>query len=240
MKIKTLPLYLMLILLTAACSGAIEAVETPEPTAATKATPTSEVETEQQEPTAEPTDQAETDQSSEYTIRSESSEARFYIDELLRGEPKKVEGITQAVSGSVIIEALDPLAVTIQPIEIEASTFVTDNNFRNRAISDAILQTNRFPTIVFTPTFVTGLPESAAPGESYSFEVTGELTIRDTTLPVTFQVTLSADSLESISGSASTTINRTDYGLNIPSVPQVANVSEEVVLEFDFTAERAE
>ena len=32
---------------------------------------------------------------------------------------------------------------------------------------------------------------------------------------------------------------RGNYGLNIPSVPSVANVTEEVKLEFDFTATAA-
>jgi polyisoprenoid-binding protein YceI len=235
MKLKALPI---LVILIAACSGNADVQETQAPTPAPAFTATVAAEDPQEEPTTETTAQVEANQSSQFVIQTGSSEARFYIDEVLRGQPKNVEGITQEVSGGVLIESLDPLMVSIQPIEIQAGTLVTDNNFRNRAISDAILQTGRYPTIVFTPTAVVGLPNSAEPGQTYSFEVTGDLTIREITQPVTFQVTLTAQSEDYISGSASATINRTDYELNIPSVPQVADVSEQVLLEFDFNANR--
>jgi len=39
-------------------------------------------------------------------------------------------------------------------------------------------------------------------------------------------------------GRATATVRRADFGLTIPSVPQVAGVSEDVLLEFDFTAVR--
>jgi polyisoprenoid-binding protein YceI len=172
-------------------------------------------------------------------ILTEESEARFYINEVLRGEPKQVEGINQEISGVILIDSLDPLTVSIQPIEIRAGGFVTDSSFRNRAISDAILQAGRYPSIIFNPTSIDGLPKNAEPGESYTFDVTGDLTIRETTRSVTFQVSLTAESADRISGSASTTINRTDYGLKIPSVPQVADVSEDVDLKFDFSASRS-
>jgi polyisoprenoid-binding protein YceI len=236
MKLKALP---VLVLLIAACSGNGDMQETQDPTPAPASTSTVVVESPIEEPTQKTTAQVEANQSSQFVIQAESSEVRFYIDEVLRGQPKKVEGITQEISGSVLIESLDPLSVSIQPIEIQAGTFVTDNNFRNRAISDAILQTGRYPTIVFTPTDIDGLPDSAKPGSTYSFDVTGDLKIRDITLPATFQVTLIAQSEDVLSGSAAATINRTDYGLNIPSVPQVADVSEQVLLEFDFNASRS-
>jgi polyisoprenoid-binding protein YceI len=244
MKLKALPVVLLLMIILAACGGSSEVVDPQQPTDEPAPTATAAPEPTPDEPDEAAPDEAAPDQeevqvSTQFDILPETSEVRFYIDELLRGEPKNVEGITQAVSGGVLIESLDPLTVTMQPFEIEAATFVTDSNFRNRAIADAILQASRYPTIVFTPTSITGLPQSGEPGQSYTFEVTGDLTIREITQPATFQVTLSADSDDSISGSATTTINRTDYELVIPSVPQVANVSEEVVLEFDFNASRS-
>lgn len=39
-----------------------------------------------------------------------------------------------------------------------------------------------------------------------------------------------------ITGTATAVVNRADYGLQIPSVPNVANVEEEVELYIDFTA----
>ncbi|NTV65960.1 MAG: YceI family protein, partial [Oscillochloris sp.] len=45
-----------------------------------------------------------------------------------------------------------------------------------------------------------------------------------------------AESNTRLSGSATTTVSRADYGLDIPSVPMVANVSEQVKIEISFMA----
>lgn len=238
MQIKVIPVWLLLMSLMTACALGSEAVETKPPAEAQEPTPTSTAEALQEESEQGTTGQSIAVTELDFSILPESSQARFYIDEVLRGQPKRVEGVTQQVSGSLLIESLDPLTVSMGAIEIQAASFVTDNNFRNRAIADAILQVGRYPTITFTPTSIDGLPESAQAGQTYAFEVTGDLTIRAITQTATFQVTLEAESEDRITGSASTTINRSDYQLNIPSVPQVADVSEQVLLEFDFSAGR--
>ena len=238
MKIKAIPAWLLLMGLLTACAAGPEISETEAPVTAEAPRSTSTTDPLQAEPEQETEDQVAASPNPEFVILPEGSEARFYIEEVLRGQPKKVEGVTQEVSGSLLIESLDPLTVSMQPIEIQAANFVTDNNFRNRAINDAILQSGRYPTIRFTPTSIDGLPGSAQVGQTYVFAVTGDLTIREVTQTVTFEVTLDAESEQRITGSASTTINRSDYQLNIPSVPHVADVSEQVLLEFDFSAGR--
>lgn len=239
MRFKTLPPLLLLAIIATACGSTSITEQTTEPVSTSPPTPTASAEIGNSETTQDTGAQDQVSSSSQFMILTEESEARFYINEVLRGEPKQVEGINQEISGVILIDSLDPLNVSIQPIEIRAGGFVTDSNFRNRAISDAILQAGRYPSIIFNPTSIDGLPENAEPGESYTFDVTGDLTIRETTRSVTFQVSLTAESADRISGSASTTINRTDYGLKIPSVPQVADVSEDVDLKFDFSASRS-
>ena len=121
-------------------------------------------------------------------------------------------------------------------ILVNARTLATDNNFRNRAINNEILQTDEYEFIRFTPTAMTGFPENPKIGEELKFQITGDLTIRDITNQVTFDVTAMAVSETRLEGHASTTIARADYGLKIPNVPRVANVDEEVLLEIDFAA----
>ncbi len=55
---------------------------------------------------------------------------------------------------------------------------------------------------------------------------------------MTFDVTVTVVSESRMVGTASTVVARTDYNLNIPSVPNVANVGEEVELYIDFVANR--
>ena len=69
-----------------------------------------------------------------------------------------------------------------------------------------------------------------------SFQMVGELTIRDVTKKVTFDVAASAESETILTGYALAIISLADYGLEIPEVPNVANVNGEVLLEIDFDA----
>ncbi len=194
------------------------------------------------EDTAQPeeAEAADDDMSTEgvivFFIAQEGSEARFIIDEVLRNEPKTVVGVTSKVSGEISVDPGAPLATQVGVITIDAGDLKTDSSFRNSAIKEFILQTGRYPEITFTPTSIIGLPESANVGETYDFEIIGDLTIREITQEVTFKVSVTAVSEDRLEGSATASISRADYGLTIPSVPQVASVENVVFLELDFTA----
>jgi polyisoprenoid-binding protein YceI len=172
-----------------------------------------------------------------FVIVPGESEARFIIDEVLAGSPNTVVGTTQEIEGQLSVDPQDPAGASISTITIGAGSLATDNNFRNRAISSFILQTGDYPTITFTPSAVAGLPAAAAVGDTLNFQVTGDLTIRDITQAITFDVTVNVESETRLSGTAKSTVNRADFDLKIPSVAQVANVSEQVQLELDFVAE---
>ncbi len=171
-----------------------------------------------------------------FVIVAEESEARFSIDELLFGQPKTVIGTTNAISGEITVDAANPAASVIGPIQIEAGTFVTDNDRRNGAIRRFILQSNQYQFVSFSSTELTGMPDSVAVGDDIEFEVTGDLTVRDVTNPVLFIVTLQVISETELRGSAATIVVRDDFDLTIPQVPNVANVGEEFIVEFDFVA----
>lgn len=171
-----------------------------------------------------------------FAIVQAESEVRFTLDELLSGVPTTVVGATDQVAGEIAIDPAAPANSKIGVILINARTFVTDNNFRNRAINNEILETDEFEFVQFTPTSITGFPENPAIGDVLEFQITGDLTIRDITTEVTFDVTVTAVSETRLEGSASAMIARADYDLQIPEVPRVADVDEEVLLEIDFVA----
>jgi polyisoprenoid-binding protein YceI len=174
-----------------------------------------------------------------YTISQADSQARFELDEDLRGERKTVVGITDQVAGEIALDLNDLSKTQVGVILINARTLLTDNNLRNRAIQNEILDTGDFEFITFTPRAIAGLPASVAIGEEVSFTIEGDLTIRDITRPVLFNVAARAVSEEEFSGTASAVIHRADFDLNIPSVPNVANVEEEVELYIEFVAKVA-
>lgn len=171
-----------------------------------------------------------------YEISPADSQVRFELDEDLRGNRQTVVGTSNGVAGQIAADLSDLSTAEVGVIQIDAASLATDQSMRNRAIGRWILETSDFETITFTPTAVEGLPASAAVGDELSFTISGDLTIRDVSQPVVFTVTARPVSETQLSGTASTTIQRGDFGLTIPSVPNVANVEEEVELFIDFVA----
>jgi len=167
------------------------------------------------------------------TILPDESEVRFNIDEVLNGQDKTVVGKTNQVAGEIAINPDDLSQVEFAPIQVNARTFVTDDDRRNNAIRNRILLTNEYEFITFTPTALVGLSGPGAVGQTYDFQVTGNLTIRDVTRPVTFDITLQAESDSRLSGIAIALIKRAVFEITIPSVPFVANVGDDISIELD-------
>ncbi|MCB8921446.1 MAG: YceI family protein [Ardenticatenaceae bacterium] len=171
-----------------------------------------------------------------FQISPADSQVRFELDEDLRGNRFTVVGVTDQIAGELALDFADLSTAQVGVIRINARTLATDNDFRNRAIQNNILETGDYEFISFAPTAVSGLSGSVTVGEAVSFSITGDLTIRDITHEVTFEVTATAVSDTQITGTATATVLRSDYDLNIPEVPNVANVEEEVDLTIDFVA----
>jgi polyisoprenoid-binding protein YceI len=173
-----------------------------------------------------------------FRIVPEESEVRFIITEDLRGQPTTPIGITNQVAGDIVVDFSTPANSRVGTIRINARTLTTDSEFRNRAIRAEILESSKdeYEFIDFTPTAISGLPASVAVGEEVTFQITGDLKIRDIVNAVTFDVTATVVSEDRLEGTASTQVTRAAYDLQIPNAPGVANVSDEVTLEIDFVA----
>ncbi|MCB9457002.1 MAG: YceI family protein [Anaerolineaceae bacterium] len=177
-----------------------------------------------------------------YRISQDESEVRFTLNEVLRGNPTTVVGKTDQVAGDVLIDTANPAGSELGTIRINARTLATDNNFRNSAIRSEILESSRaeYEFIDFVPTSLSGLPESIEVGQTVTFQVTGDLTIRTITRSVTFDMTVTLASDTRLEGVGSTMVLRSDFGLIIPNAPGVADVTDEVKLEIDFVALQVE
>jgi len=219
----------LLVAVLSACAGAAAVNDPVSPTdlpsdGAAEALPTSE------SPAGEPAEFVT------FRIDPSASQARFVIGEILGGAPNTVIGVNDQVSGEILISASNPADSQIGPIEIGAASFVTDNALRNRAINQFVLQSGIYPLITFTPTSIGGVPGEVSPGAVFTLQIAGELTIREVTQPVSFEATVTVVSESEIQGNATATISRSDFELTIPSVPRVAGVDEQLVLELDFVA----
>lgn len=177
-----------------------------------------------------------------FQIIDTESEARFEIDETLAGNDIVVVGRTgeeNDIIGQIVIDPNNPQAATVGTITINVKTLETDQPRRDDAIRTFILKSNQpeYEFVTFRPTAIEGLPESVAIGEPFNFQITGDLTIVDTTRSVTFDVTVIPVSETRIEGTAQTTILYADFGLEVPMPPAVSFVGDEVTLVLTFAAE---
>lgn len=213
-------------------------VETPTTAAATVATATEPADESPAE-TAAPTEApaaAPVAAPRVFEIVQAQSQARFIIDEVLRGAPKTVIGATDQVAGQIAIDPANPATTQVGEILVNARTLATDNDFRNRAVKNQILSTNNFEYISFKPRQLVGLPDSVTVGQEFTFQIAGDLTVRDVTKEVTFDVTVTPTDENTIIGLATLSVPYTDFGITIPNAPGVVVTTPDVRLELDFTA----
>ena len=177
-----------------------------------------------------------------FSIIPEESQVLFLLDEDLMGSRNTVIGTTDQVAGNIFVNFENPAESMVGPIEINLRTLTTDNEFRNRALRDQILESNRdeYEFTTFTPTAISGMPETVEVGDTFRFTLTGDLPIRAVTNSLDWEVEVTVVSDARIEGRARTTITRTQYDLIIPTVPTVANVEEDIDLAIEFVAEAAE
>jgi carboxymethylenebutenolidase len=176
-----------------------------------------------------------------YNISARESQAEFRLVEVLRGEQVTVVGTTSGndVEGSVNFDPANPSQIEFSEIKINARTFETDSSRRDRAIRSFILDSSSDDNqyITFKPNNVSNLPKTFRDGETYDLKITGDLTIKDTTREVTFNSKVEFSN-NRLAGAASTTINYSDYGINIPDLDFIASVEDEVELKLDFVAKK--
>ncbi|MCY3781333.1 MAG: YceI family protein [Chloroflexi bacterium] len=175
----------------------------------------------------------------EFSIVAEESLASFTLEEDLRGVRTTVIGSTNELGGRVTVDLADPSASVIGTILVNARTLETDNSFRNRALRSQILKSaqDEFEFIIFEPRELSNFSADAVGlGETISFDISGDLTVAGETRGVTFKASVTLDSETQISGSASVNLLHADFGLVIPDVPSVANITDDVDLRLEFVA----
>jgi polyisoprenoid-binding protein YceI len=173
-----------------------------------------------------------------FTLDPSASQASFTTHEILLGKSQTVVGTTHSVSGQILIDLTNPQKSQVGQIKVDVSTLATDNDMRNNTLQGRILETgdpaNQYAT--FSATSYSGLPTSVAVGQTVTFKVTGNLTVHSVTKQEIFDVTLTVKSATQVTGTATTIVRYADFGMTIPNVPQVSDVSNNVTLTLAFTA----
>lgn len=175
-----------------------------------------------------------------FRISSSESVARFAVDETI--PPQTAVGATNQIAGDFIIDFANPANSQLGVIRINLRTLRTDDPDRDNSIRCCVLLTaqDAYEYTEFVPTSVTGLPAQIALGQTVNLQVTGNLSLRGVTRPVTFTVRMTLGSAEEIRGEALAFVSRSDFGILDDDMLAYHGVAEEVRLEFDFVAHAVE
>jgi len=150
----------------------------------------------------------------------------------------KVHGEFEEFKGGGHLDGDDPSRSTVQ-VTIEARSIQTRNQLRDDQLrGNDFLDMDNHPTITFTSTTVEQV-------DATTFAVTGDLTIRGVTRPVTVEFELTGATHDPwgnfrVGFEGRTTINRKDWGVSWNAILESGGVliSDKVTLEFDVAAIR--
>jgi polyisoprenoid-binding protein YceI len=174
-----------------------------------------------------------------YTVVAERSEARYRVREQLAGLslPNDAVGSTRAVEGGVALDAQGRALPGDSRFTVDLRTLRSDEPRRDNYIRRNTLETDRYPTVVFVPTEIRGLRLPLPPTGTASFELVGDLTVRDATRRTTWSATATFSG-DDVSVRAATTFRFEDVGLRIPRVAVVLSVEDQIRLEADVVLRR--
>lgn len=181
-----------------------------------------------------------------FVIVPEQSRASYLVDEeFLGGALDKlgiaagavdVVGSTQQIEGKLQLD-LENLGAALgeNRFVVKLNTLATDQNRRDTWIRENGPRFNDYPEATFVATAVEGAPASYDNGQEVGFKLIGDLTVRDVTKQVTFDVNakLAGDTL---SGIATTRLKMSDFGIEPPNFANTLTVADEFGIEVQFVA----
>ena len=176
-----------------------------------------------------------------YVIDQSKSNVNYGVGETFLNQNNRynyAEGVTNIVSGDIIVNFSEPALSSVGDITVDISAFKSDKTRRDNAIRDRWLESSKFPIAIFTPTQLKGLPEKYIPGDTVDFEIDGSLSVRDAIRPASFSVTLTVNDGEML-GQASTRLLMTDFGFDPPNISGILTAENEVDITFIFLARAA-
>lgn len=176
-----------------------------------------------------------------WVINPAESEVIYRVEETFLAQVTRAVavGVTRTIEGEVQMDPADPSSIQVSPVRVNIRDFTSDQPRRDQRIRREWLESDRYPIAEFVVTSIEGLPAEIREGEVTPVTVHGNLTVRETTRPVSWEGTLSlADG--ALKGSFETEILMTDFGFDPPSILGVLRAENEVKLEFNFVAEPAQ
>jgi polyisoprenoid-binding protein YceI len=215
-------------MLVAACGGAAT-LDAPTATPTATATATT---------TATATAAGTTASAGAWTV-TDKSKATIRVREQLVGVSLPSDAVLTATGAKGSFElSADGTFESGSKITFDLTTLSSDERDRDNFIKNDTLQVRQFPTAQFVPTKTSGLVLPLAASGTFTFTLTGNMTIKGKTKEVTFDVTAKRDGADlTATATANPSWKFGDFGMTAPSVPfRVLSVTDEIRASIDIVA----
>ncbi len=176
--------------------------------------------------------------SNAWNVSATGSKAVVSVREQLVGVSVPSDAVLTATgaTGTFALKA-DGTFSANSKISFDLTTLASDSSNRDSFVKQDTLNTRQFPKADFVPTKTSGLALPLGSG-TFTFKLTGNLTIHGKTKEVTFDVVAKRSDAEL---TATATVNPTlkfgDFGMSAPSVPfRVVSVVDEIRLVVELVA----
>jgi polyisoprenoid-binding protein YceI len=170
-----------------------------------------------------------------FAVAPEGNEARYRVREQLAGLsfPNDAVGVTPAVTGAIIVDAATGrVQANASRIVVELAGLTSDQSRRDNFIRTRTLETEQHPTAVLVPTELRGLTWPLPATGTVTFQLIGNLTVKQVTRSTTWDVTLDVAG-GTVTGTATTSFTFADFAMTKPRVASVLSVDDTIRLEYD-------
>lgn len=177
-----------------------------------------------------------------FVIQQSTTQASYSVHEELFDQEipsRTVLGNTGQVEGEMELQIDSQnggVAVGENQITVNIESLSTNESRRDNRIREEWLESSTYPLATFVTREIQNFPADIQKGENATFQLVGDLTIREVTQSTTFTTTAVLNG-NTLSGSASTLIFMRDFGFEPPSLMGILAVTDGVTVTLNFVME---
>jgi len=191
-----------------------------------------------EQPTPTNTEMTSQSEATLFRIVAGESKLQYEVGEVLFNQNNRFNlavGVTTQVSGEILVNLVEPQKSSLGTITADISQFTSDNSRRDNALRSRFIETNRYPTVTFIASEIIGLPDTYQTGQAVTLQISGDLTIRETTRPIKFDTLVSLED-NTLTGEATTTILMSDFGFGPIDLAGILKTEDEAKVTLSFIA----
>lgn len=173
-----------------------------------------------------------------FQIVPDRTTASYTVNEnlIIQDKPNNnAVGTTNAIQGSFHIRTTPSPLVTAMNVTVDLRTLQTDSPRRDNYVRQHTLETDIYPYATFVSVSTQGLSTSYSDGQTVRFQLTGNMAMHGKTNKEVFDVQGKVVG-NTITGTATSTIYMTDFGIDPPNLANIAIAQNKVLITITFTA----